>query len=162
MPPGSALPERNAERAALKPLANRARFRALSRIPYPMSSPGALGLGAEARAISLSGTSAVAGGDTAPAAPVPVVATWYVAWAETDVMPVSTTTSTFSVPVEPPSSVSVLAPFSVADCPGASNALSGVGLGSRGVARAARRERQPGSNGKGDANARRAPMEHGH
>ena len=44
-------------------------------------------------------------------------------------MPVSTTTSTFSVPVEPPSSVNVLVPFSVADCPGASNALSGVGSG---------------------------------
>ena len=91
--------------------------------------------------------SAVAGAETAPAAPVPVAATWYVALAETDVIPVSTTTRTFSVPVEPPSSVNVLPPLSVADCPGASRPLSGVPLGPRESFDPARRERQPRSHG---------------
>jgi hypothetical protein len=83
-----------------------------------MSSEGAQLIVDDAIAAG-AGDSEVAGGEIAPAIPIPVAEIWYVALAEIDVSPVSTRTSTFSDPVLPASILSALVAVSGVDCPAA-------------------------------------------
>jgi hypothetical protein len=61
-----------------------------------------------------SGIRADEGAETDPGAPTPVACTEYEVLAETLMVPVSASTSTFSDPLEPPSSLSVVAAATVA------------------------------------------------